>query len=287
MGETLSGGGRVVTNNITVRDPDGNNWGPAGHNTPALDHIDVIAGEVTDLIAPNDPAYTNDLNPTTRVIARFAAVGGAVDTAGVTNTAWTDLGGGVKRMSLVFNTQGRKMYFRLRGANQAVGGDETDGAGNPLLDAPGANTAEKAWDDLWFYSNPIFVEPAAAPVADIKANGSDAPIAITTNDTLVVDVSLDAGAYAGLPVDWWLLADTPMGWYHYRTCDGLWIPGWSVSARAALSDLPPTPVYNDRLTTPGLYRVYFGVDYPMDGILQTDLLFYDSVEINVIPIGLE
>ena len=287
MGETLLGVGPVVTVTITVRDPDGNNWGPTGHNTPALDHIDVIVGDVTGLIAPSDPAYTNDVNPTARVIARFAAVGGAVDTASVTNTAWTDLGGGVKRMSLVYNTQGRKMYFRLRGSNQAVGGPETDGVGNPLLDAPGANTAEKAWDDLWFYSNPIFVAPAVAPVADIKANGSDTPIAITTHDTLVLDVSLDAGAYAGLPVDWWLLADTPMGWYYYNTSNGQWIPGWSVSAGAALSDLPVTRVYNDLLTTPGLYRVYFGVDYPMDGVLETDLLFYDSVEINVVPRGLE
>jgi hypothetical protein len=47
----------------------------------------------------------------------------------------------------------------LRGTNLPPGTPgETDLEGNPLADTPGVNTAEAAWKDLWFYSNPIFVK---------------------------------------------------------------------------------------------------------------------------------
>ncbi len=51
------------------------------------------------------------------------------------------------------------MYFRLRGTHHAFGdaNAEIDDKGNPLVDPFGQNTAEKAFNDLWFYSNPIFV----------------------------------------------------------------------------------------------------------------------------------
>jgi len=34
----------------------------------------------------------------------------------------------------------------------------TDAAGSPLINTPGTNNPDMAWDDLWFYSNPIFVK---------------------------------------------------------------------------------------------------------------------------------
>ena len=50
------------------------------------------------------------------------------------------------------------MYFRLRGTNQPLNKTgETDECGNPLADIEGQNNATKAFEDLWFYTNPIFV----------------------------------------------------------------------------------------------------------------------------------
>ena len=64
------------------------------------------------------------------------------------------------------------MYFRLRGTNLPPSTPgETDEEGNPLSDdeacgkdqaPPKCNTREKAYGDLWFYSNPIFVEISTA-----------------------------------------------------------------------------------------------------------------------------
>ena len=51
------------------------------------------------------------------------------------------------------------MYFRIRGTNLALNTpDELDGEGNPLPDIAEENNGVKAFSDLWFYSNPVFVE---------------------------------------------------------------------------------------------------------------------------------
>ena len=51
------------------------------------------------------------------------------------------------------------MFFRIRGTNQDITGEIDSFTSNwdPALDKPGENTAEKAWADLWFYSNPIYI----------------------------------------------------------------------------------------------------------------------------------
>jgi hypothetical protein len=38
-----------------------------------------------------------------------------------------------------------------------------DGAGNPLPDIAEENSATNAFADLWFYSNPVFIESVSKP----------------------------------------------------------------------------------------------------------------------------
>lgn len=56
----------------------------------------------------------------------------------------------------------RSQYFRLRGTNLGRDVPGQTANGEPLVDDPvltaGTNDAAKACADLWFYSNPIFVE---------------------------------------------------------------------------------------------------------------------------------
>jgi hypothetical protein len=96
---------------------------------------------------------------TTKVIARFDEAGNVVDSKGITSSAWTSGPDGWKEMFLTVNNVTDSLYFRLRGTNQGLSvPNQTDGAGNPLPDTLlGANNAEKAFADLWFYSNPVFV----------------------------------------------------------------------------------------------------------------------------------
>jgi hypothetical protein len=135
-------GGRV-TIKIRFKSPETNAHG----DTVQVHHVDLIGGEVTGLVPPGSPDYTMDTNATTRVLATFNTVGQARDEKG-----W---------YTFVYQVEGlsQSMYFRLRGTNLAPGTEgETDAEGNPLPDTPGMNTAEAAWRDLWFYSNPIFVK---------------------------------------------------------------------------------------------------------------------------------
>jgi hypothetical protein len=109
-----------------------------------VDHVDLISGSISERIDPWDPAYTIPANPTTSVIQRFTA------------KDWTTENGWMVIRTILSCTQ--PTYFRLRGTNLAMSTpSEVDQSGNPLMDEVGMNTEEKAWNDLWFYSNPIFV----------------------------------------------------------------------------------------------------------------------------------
>lgn len=132
---------------VLFRSPKYNNYA----DVPKVDHIDLIAGDITGKIDPTDPNYTNATNPSARVVARF------------TSADWTTQSDGSKLMTYTLRNVDKSMYFRVRGTNMAPGtAGQTDADGNPLLDTPAATpTIEtgntEAWKDLWVYGNPMFV----------------------------------------------------------------------------------------------------------------------------------
>ncbi len=130
IGETLSAQkGQRVEVTIRFRDPETKN---ARGENPGVSRVDLIVGDVA---APS-PDLNYDKNPTAKVLARFTA------------KEWKREDDKV-RISMTLPPVDRKMYLRVRGTNT------TDL--EPPMDVPGENP----WSDLWFYSNPIFVELAA------------------------------------------------------------------------------------------------------------------------------
>ena len=128
---------------IAYKSPIKNNNG----DKPAVDHIDLISGSLTGKVNPESSDYTKDVNETTKVIKRFG------------NRDFTKNSDGLYRAIYRIKLDGNK-YFRLRGTNLAPDtAGETDKDGNPLVDFEQKNFDGKkeAWNDLWFYSNPIFV----------------------------------------------------------------------------------------------------------------------------------
>ena len=158
MGQTYEINSNIIKIVIEVYDPDDSNFNTySNYTNPKLDHIDLIAGKVTGLISPESPAYSKDNVTSTKVIARFDATGKIKDTNGLVSTKWNDTGNGWKKIEYEMEVDGDS-YFRLRGTNHAMNAPgETDGAGNPLADVAGENNAAKAFSDVWFYSNPVFV----------------------------------------------------------------------------------------------------------------------------------
>ncbi|GKT10166.1 hypothetical protein [Desulforhabdus sp. TSK] len=157
MGGEVKAGGTIKNLKLKIKfkSPESNNCMPNDYITscspPKVDHIDLIAGEITGKVDPGDPNYTKATNPTTKVIATFDANDFETDKEGYSTIVYH-----IKNVH-------KNMYFRLRGTNLAPNTPfETDAEGNPLPDALatkhlGIDGAQEAWNDLWFYSNPIFV----------------------------------------------------------------------------------------------------------------------------------
>lgn len=143
MGQTLmtnkSKDAQVI---IKFKSPKTNNNG----DPVMVDHIDLIAGDVTAKAAPGTAEYTNDTNSSTKVIARFTSKDWKYA------DGWYTIRYDLKKID-------KNQYFRLRGTNLGLDvPKQTDSDGNPLNDSlMGTNNASEAYSDLWFYSDPIFV----------------------------------------------------------------------------------------------------------------------------------
>jgi hypothetical protein len=162
MGETYHTNKSTVHIRILVRNPETDNHNQWSEMTnPVLHHIDLIAGEMRPIVLPEEPEYSTGEYDKVKVIARFDAKGGTTDGNGITSSKWKDLGNGVKLIEYKAKISG-DTYFRLRGTNNGLNVPErTDNNGNPLEDMPTSSyseAAKTAFEDLWFYSNPIFVQ---------------------------------------------------------------------------------------------------------------------------------
>jgi hypothetical protein len=119
------------------------------------------------------------------------------------------------------------------------------------------------------------------PMPDIKANGLDGPITISTSDTFSATVALQAGDFSSINCDWWCAAQTQWDWYYYDYASNQWLEGLRVTHMGPCADIPTTEVLN--MTLPeGAFTFYFGVDDNMNGSVDGSL-YYDSVNVTVEP----
>jgi hypothetical protein len=117
--------------------------------------------------------------------------------------------------------------------------------------------------------------PEGNLVIDIKANGSDGPITITTTDLLTITVSLNPGVDYGKIANCYIVVNTLAGWYHYDYTSRSWEPGFGLTYRGTLLDLSPYTLL-DRFGLPvGEYTFFFFIG------LDTGQLNSDSVKVNI------
>ncbi len=173
MGETLFvGNGEKITVQIRFKSPEKNNC-QAGVNTdsptyvcnpPVVHHVQLIQGRVNPAKASKFLYDGVTPNPEFNAIDTTVA-----DVVGIfDSSSWLIDNEGYTTMTLAVPHARTDMFFRIRGTNLGYGIEVknatsqtiygTDHAGSPLLNAPGTNSADMAWSDLWFYSNPIFVK---------------------------------------------------------------------------------------------------------------------------------
>jgi hypothetical protein len=118
--------GEDVRVTIRFKDPDTlNSW----KQNPEVTRVDLIMGEVRGPVTDRN----SDNNLTTQVIARF------------TDSDWK-INGAYTEITYTISELGKESYIRIRGTNS----NELE----PQKDKKG----ESPWDELWFYSNPIFID---------------------------------------------------------------------------------------------------------------------------------
>jgi len=101
----------------------------AGGRNPSVARVDLITGQITGRLADR----SIDTNPTTQVVSRFS------DADWRTEEAY-------RVMTYRLKNIDADSYIRVRGTNGQELEPEEDHAG------------EDPWSDLWFYSNPIFID---------------------------------------------------------------------------------------------------------------------------------
>ncbi|CAG2129003.1 S-layer protein [Cupriavidus plantarum] len=158
-GELKVKAGETVTVTIRFKSPDRNNFEyplDSGMNVnvrPTVNHVDLIAGDVTPRAAAGTADYSKETNDSTKVIATF------------TSTDWKLDADGYNTMTFTYKAT-KSQYFRLRGTNLGMNVPGETSNGNPLPDLQTSVTEDTArfnainarnYNDLWFYSNPIFV----------------------------------------------------------------------------------------------------------------------------------
>ena len=127
IGDTLKvNQGDKVTVSVKFLDPETKN---AHFDNPSVNRVDLIIGQVNDKL--NDKSV--DTNPSTIVAKRF------------TEKDWQQVGP-YKEFSMTLKNLSQNSYIRVRGTNT----NELE----PEKDLPGSDP----WSDLWFYSNPIFID---------------------------------------------------------------------------------------------------------------------------------
>jgi Histidinol phosphatase and related hydrolases of the PHP family len=127
MGQTLAvRSGADVEVTIRFRIPDQPN---ANGDRPSVRRVDLIMGDV----APEAIDTAAFRNPTTEVVRRFYEGDWKVD-------------GEYAVISYTIQDVDHNVYLRVRGTNTNELEPEPDEKG------------ENPWEDLWFYSNPIFIE---------------------------------------------------------------------------------------------------------------------------------
>lgn len=114
-------------------------------------------------------------------------------------------------------------------------------------------------------------------IPDIKVNGKDGPVAISTDYNVKVDISLDPGSSSGVLYDWWIGAYTPFGAHWYKPSQG-WIKSNTPinSGQYDLFNLQDYEILNTTLPV-GIYDFFFILDKYPDGIF--DISWQDSVKV--------
>lgn len=111
----------------------------------------------------------------------------------------------------------------------------------------------------------------------ITADGIRGAVTVSYPDPVAIAVAVNAGQYAGIPVDWFVAAvpDAGSEWFYLNSA-GAWmlflasnLADCRPALQGAISDIgQPRTIFSNHPLSPGAYTFFFIMDYPMDGVLN-------------------
>jgi len=155
---------------------------------------------------------------------------------------------------------------------------------------------EHGWaifDDIAIGADIAVPSPTPEPTPEqpaeptIMANGVVNTAAISISEKLSVTIALTANDHVDQNADFWVVANTPFGWYYYRYQTTTWINvGNSISDilptyQGGVFNLPSFEVLSIVGLPVGAYTFYFGIDMNSNGQLDMDSLLFDGIVVNV------
>jgi len=147
----------------------------------------------------------------------------------------------------------------------------------------GAFAPTQNWLGDWTASY-AFGMTSNTPLSTITANGADNFLTVNYGTQVDISFSINPGLEQGNNADWWIVADTPFGWYYYSLAAGSFVPNagprttFQGPMNNAISDYN---VYSGSGLPVGTYKFYFGVDTVMNGALNMASMYYDLVTVTV------
>jgi len=120
----------------------------------------------------------------------------------------------------------------------------------------------------------------AAPQADIKANNSDAAIAVARGAPVSLKIALTPDTLGNTALDWWVVRYDGTDLSSWAL-NGTWTSGLKPAYQGAGMLLPLTEFYSSSGLPVGSYTFYFAIDSPANGLLDPSSLVYDSVPVHV------
>lgn len=122
----------------------------------------------------------------------------------------------------------------------------------------------------------------ADPLADIKVNGVDGPVEVSGTQEITLSARIISGETTG-DADWWLIADTPLGWYSYVATTQTWEPYIAVAGQGPIGNRMEQPFIGTTDQLPmGNYDIliYGGVDMIPNGVLD-EPIYLDILELSI------
>jgi len=121
----------------------------------------------------------------------------------------------------------------------------------------------------------------ADPVPIIKANKSRGSINVRKGGKVKVKYELDPGSYENTNADWWVVQEYNGSFKYYSEASRKKSKAPSLYYQGPLSKQGPVKIFKSKRLKKGQHTFYFGIDTEMNGVIDPEAFYYDSVTVNV------